>query len=192
MPGHDEKAMSHGHQGTPLTQTRGPSAVLGREIGGLRPRSRPGRLGPGAAHIDVSLAGVARPLVPRRRVVAGTPAGPRGEVASGRQGRRVGADFSAQHFRKELERIQLLLALDASRPSHRVVRPPRPGGQGHVDRPCLGNLRRTTGPLSENRLKLCEVASCGRIFWAPMVTINVARSTRGLRRGLTSVEGAAG
>jgi hypothetical protein len=91
--------MSHGHQCTPFTQACGQSPELCREIRVLRPGRRPSRLGQGATHIDVPLAGVARQLFARRLVVPWTHAGPRGEVAIGREMRHVRPNFRHQRFR---------------------------------------------------------------------------------------------
>ena len=98
MSGNDENAMPHGHQCTPFTQTRGQSSELCREIRVLRPGSRPGCLGQGAAHIDVPLAGVARQLFARRLMIPRAHAGPRGEVAIGRDVGHVGPDCRHQRF----------------------------------------------------------------------------------------------
>ena len=62
MPGAHHNAMPHGHQCTPLPQTRGQSSELCRVRRMLRPGRRPGGRGQGPLSRDVPRTGVARPL----------------------------------------------------------------------------------------------------------------------------------
>ena len=62
MPGAHHNAMPHGHQCTPLPQTRGQSSELCRVRRMLRPGRRPGGRGQGPLSRDVPRMGVARPL----------------------------------------------------------------------------------------------------------------------------------
>src|ERR1051326_3277351 len=89
----DEKRVGHGHDGTLLPSPGNKVAVEGAEVDVRVPRRGPCSLDHGRPQPGVATTGPARTSLAGRLVVAGTKAGPGGEVLVGGEAAHVDADL---------------------------------------------------------------------------------------------------
>src|SRR4051812_49183504 len=93
--------MAHGHRRFLLAAAGKEAPVLSPEVGGLAAPDRVGGFDEGGAEPLAPLAGLATQPLARALAVAGTHAGPRGEMARARKAGDVRADLGNEHLRGE-------------------------------------------------------------------------------------------